>query len=77
MLVESIMGIPMMFSSPKEAVDALRVAGAGDVEIKAIVNNAGQHTAQATVPSPQARPGMTTADAICCCCLFLGTEATL
>lgn len=37
MLVESIMGVPMMFSTPKAAADALRLADAGEVVIKAMV----------------------------------------
>ena len=71
MLVESIMGIPMMFSSPKEAVDALRVANAGEVEIKAIVSNAHQKPTQATVPAKRPNPEPTAADVAYCCCFCL------
>jgi hypothetical protein len=36
MLVESVMGVPMMFATPKQAADALRLAEAGEVQVKAM-----------------------------------------
>jgi PDZ domain len=36
MLVESVMGVPMMFATPKEAADALISAEAGEVVVKAL-----------------------------------------
>jgi hypothetical protein len=78
MQVESIMGVPVMFSSRKEATDILRLAEAGsEVVIKAImVNNASSRRseiikAKNNVPAQNHTKEVSAADVICCCCFFV------
>ena len=81
MLVESIMGVPVMYSSRKEATDILRLAEAGaEIVIKAIIVNNASSTnrseivkAKNNVPAQNHTKGVSAADVICCCCFFAPT----
>jgi len=53
MLVDSVMGIPMMFATPKSAADTLRLADAGQVEVKVLVN-----IGEVTKTSPKQKLGI-------------------
>jgi hypothetical protein len=82
MQVESIMGVPVMFSSRKEATDILRLAEAGaEIVIKAIIVNNASSTSRSeiiqaktnNVPAQNHTKGLSAADVICCCCFFAPT----